>query len=79
MEEKFLVYENWRAEQKAVVHKSTCSYAYDSIEKITNVWLTNNNHPNDRWFGYFISFEDASKFAELLPNRSMKCCNFCIK
>lgn len=32
----FLVYENWRAENKAVVHKSTCKHANEGHDRNTN-------------------------------------------
>jgi len=75
---KFLVYENWRADNKAVVHRSDCGHASTGIERHTNQWLLNNNAPNDRWFGYFTTLEEATAFASLLPNRQLKLCSFCL-
>lgn len=74
----YLVYENWRAENKAVVHKSTCGFAKDGNQRHTNQWLLNNHSPNDRWFGYFVSLEDAIAFAALLPNRQFRLCSHCL-
>lgn len=78
LEDNYLVYENWRAERKAVVHKSNCVSANEGNIKITDNWLLNNNHPNDRWFGYFNSLEQAIAFASLLPNRPLKICKRCL-
>jgi len=81
MLDNFLVYENWRTEigGKAVVHKSNCGTAKEGNLKITNRWLMNNAHPNDRWFGYFQTLESAISFATLLPNRKLKICKKCLK
>ena len=78
MEEKFLVYENWRAENKAVVHKSECGHANEGHNKITNQWLSENHSPNDRWFGYFSTLNEAIAFATLIPNRNLKLCGHCL-
>lgn len=74
----FLVYENWRAETKAVVHKSNCGHAKEGHERHTNQWLINNHAPNDRWFGYFNTLEMAIAFASLIPNRHLKLCGHCL-
>ncbi len=79
MEEKFVVYENWQASHKAVVHKSICGHAEESNIRIENKWLKNNFAPNDRWFGYFNSLNQAVAFASLLPNRELKLCGHCLK
>jgi len=71
---KFLVYENWQATDKAVVHKSDCSYAQEG-----NIRLKDYCAPNDRWFGYFYSINEAIAFASLLPNRQLKLCGHCLK
>jgi hypothetical protein len=48
MEEKFVVYENWRVRpKKAVVHHSTCSFAnrdQNISEKIEDNCLINTHH-----------------------------------
>lgn len=76
---RFLVYENWRAKDKAVVHKSECKKADKGHIKITKSFLTNNHSPNDRWFGYFETLGEAVAFASLLPDRQMKLCSKCLK
>jgi len=78
MENYYVVYENWRASRKAVVHQAKCGYAKESHEKIQTKWIMNNKSQNDRWFGYFKSFEDANTFASLLPNRNLIHCKHCI-
>jgi hypothetical protein len=83
MEEKFVVYENWRVRpQKAVVHSSKCSHANreQSIDqKIEDNFLFNMHEPNDRWYGYFKSLNEAMAFGSLLPNRQLKLCGVCLK
>ncbi|WP_297982865.1 hypothetical protein [uncultured Chryseobacterium sp.] len=79
MSDKFLVYENWRADDKAVVHKETCGHAIDGNTRIENKWLSNNPATNDRWFGYFNTFEEAVAFAALLPKRQLRICSHCLK
>lgn len=76
--QKFLVYEHWTAEQKAVVHKSTCGHANEAHQRIEDQWLRNNHAPNDRWFGYFESLNEAISFAALLPNRQFRMCSHCL-
>ena len=76
--EKYLVYENWQAQHKAVVHKSSCGNANNGHERIQDSWLHNNNAPNDRWFGYFSTYNEALAFASLLPNRQLKICSTCL-
>ncbi|MBN8836374.1 MAG: hypothetical protein J0I09_03895 [Sphingobacteriia bacterium] len=75
----YLVYENWRAERKAVVHKSTCGHANEGHQRIEEQWLINHPSPNDRWFGYFENLESAVAFASLLPNRQLKMCGHCLQ
>lgn len=79
MEGKFLVYENWQAEKKALVHKSECSHIKDGHMKVTTQWLRANHSPNDRWFGYFSTLNEAIAFASLIPNRSIKLCGHCLR
>lgn len=78
MEGKFLIYENWRAENKAVLHKSECGHANEGHTKITNQWLRENPSSNDRWFGYFSTLNEAIAFGALIPNRSLKLCGHCL-
>ena len=71
----FLVYENWRATKKAVVHKSNCGHAKEAHRRIKD----EPSAPNDRWFGYFSSLHSAIAFASLLPDRQIKLCGICLK
>lgn len=70
----YLVYENWQADKKAVVHKNTCAFLKDGLER-----LQDYSAPNDRWFGYFNSLNEAIAFASLLPNRQLILCGHCLK
>lgn len=71
--EKYLVYENWQAARKAVVHKSSCGHA-----NVGNTRLNDHTAPNDRWFGYFETLSEAIAFAVLFPNRQFKMCGVCL-
>lgn len=73
--QNFVVYENWTAELKAVVHKISCGHV--RRDRISEQWLRTNQAPNDRWFGYFNTLKEAWDFASLLPNRSPKFCRCC--
>ena len=80
MEEKFVVYENWRVRpKKAMVHKASCGHANESHQRIEPNWLINNHDPNDRWFGYFNSLNEAIAFGALLPERQLKICRTCLR
>ena len=79
MENKFVVYENWQAERKAVVHYSKCGHAKEAEARIEDKWLKNNVAPNDRWFGYFNSLNEAIAFSALIPNRQLRLCGQCLK
>lgn len=70
----YIVYENWQADKKAVVHKGTCGYAKDGHSRL-NDYIA----PNDRWFGYFHSADSAIAFASLLPRRNLKLCGHCMQ
>ncbi|WP_394774837.1 hypothetical protein [Flavobacterium sp.] len=72
--DKYLVYENWRAERKAVVHKSTCGHAREGLDR-----LQDYTAPNDRWYGYFDKLTEAISFAALMPNRQLKICGVCLQ
>lgn len=82
MENKFVVYECWRAERKAVIHKASCGQTgkgNDVSLKIEDNWLMNMNEPNDRWFGFFDTLNEAMAFGALLPNRQLRLCGQCLK
>jgi hypothetical protein len=70
----YLVYENWQAERKAVVHKSNCGHANEGHNR-----LQDYTAPNDRWYGYFYTLNEAIAFATLLPNRQFKMCGTCLQ
>jgi hypothetical protein len=72
--DSYLVYENWQADKKVVVHKSTCGHAKEGNNR-----LQDYTAPNDRWFGYFKSAGQAIAFAALFPDRQMRLCSFCMK
>jgi hypothetical protein len=72
--ENYLVYENWQAERKAVVHKSSCGQANEGHNR-----LQDYTAPNDRWYGYFSTLNEAIAFAALLPSRQLKMCRFCLR
>lgn len=79
IENKYLVYENWQATKKVVVHNADCSYAKEGQVKHQRQWLRENHSPHDRWFGYFPTLNEAIAFAALLPDRTLKICGHCLK
>ena len=72
---KYLVYENWQASKKAVVHKSDCSRLKTGNERINE----KPNRKNDRWYGHFDSLNEAITLAILIPNREFRICEVCLK
>lgn len=72
--DKYFVYENWQAENKAVVHISSCGHSREGHNR-----LNDYTAPNDRWFGYFETLSEAITFASLLPNRQLKLCGHCLR
>jgi hypothetical protein len=70
----YLVYENWQADKKVVVHKNDCSYLKDGLDRLEDYTGT-----NDRWYGPFKSLNEAITFATLFPNRKLKLCKHCLE
>jgi len=56
----YWVYENWRAEQKAVIHRGNCGHCKDGRGCHDNP-LGNSN---GRWHGPFYTIEDAERAAQ---------------
>ena len=56
----YYVYENWTAENKAMIHKNTCGFCKDGRGCHKNP-LGNRN---GRWHGPFDSLEEAKRTAE---------------
>lgn len=77
-DEMYLVYENWQATKKAVVHKGSRGHANEGHQRHQRVWLRENHAPNDRWYGYFTNLNEAIAFASLLPDRQLKLCKTCL-
>jgi len=67
----FYVYENWRAEQKAVIHSGSCSSC--NYGKGVHPGASNDN---GRWYGPFYSFQDAYQCASE-TNRPIRSCKKC--
>ena len=76
----FWVYENWTAEQKAVIHKGSCGYCKEGRgcheHKLAN--------RNGKWHGPFYSLEEAKNAAKntgrpVRPCSSTLCMNSIIK
>ena len=56
---EYWIYENWTAESKAVIHRSTCGYCKDGKGCHSNTL----GKKNRRWLGAFNTLEDARKVA----------------
>lgn len=72
MSMRYLVYENHQAENKAVVHNENCGHSRTDR-------LNDYTAPNDRWFGFFNTENEAIAFASLFPNRQLKLCQICMQ
>lgn len=66
----FYVYENWRADDKTVVHCADCRYCNHG----KGIGTGTRGDDNGKWHGEFKTFDEAKKFA-LSLNREMN--NFC--
>lgn len=70
----FYVYENWRADDKAVVHRADCKFCNNG--KGTGRCISGN--VNGKWHGSFMREEDALRFANGLRRRTVRCCGICL-
>lgn len=71
----YYIYENWRAEKKAIIHKGDCPFCNDGKGTGRNTL----GEQNCRWHGAFSSYEEARKKAESLKNREVRDCKNCLK
>lgn len=71
----YYIYENWRAEKKAVIHKGTCKFCNEG--KGTGKTILGES--NGKWHGPYLNFEEAWEKANLLKDRDVRKCSFCIK
>lgn len=67
----FYVYENWTAEQKAVIHAGSCGYCRDGRGCHVNPL----GDRNGKWHGPFNTIEEAEEKARLTgrPVRKHRC------
>ena len=70
----FYIYENWVAENKAVIHRGECSFCNNGEGIHQNI----RGEKNGRWHGPFDSYEEAREVAESLRNREVRGCKFCL-
>ena len=71
----YYIYENWRAEKKAVIHKGICKFCNEG----KGTGKTTLGDSNGKWHGSYLKFEDAWEKANSLENREVRKCSFCIK
>lgn len=69
----YFVYENWRADNKAKIHKGSCSFC--NYGKGIHVQASSTN---GKWSKPFASLEEAMKYAKS-TGRKVSLCNFCQK
>lgn len=70
----YYVYENWRADDKAVVHRADCSFCNSGQGAHRNTM----GNANGRWWGAFDTFERARQKAESLGRRECRVCGICL-
>lgn len=70
----FWVYENWRAQSKAVVHTAECSRCRDG----QGTGKGTLGEQNGRWHGPFDSRDTAQKVAAATGRRAQEC-SFCMR
>lgn len=75
MIEVYCVYENYRAEDKAVVHKSSCAHCNGGKGIGTNT----KGIANGRWYTGFSTEDKALIFAKGLNRKNTKKCGHCCK
>ncbi len=74
----FWVYENWTHE-KAVVHKSECSYCQNGhgLHGTSGNGNDTSGNGNDKWHGPFVSKEAALNMAKKTGRKIKKFCGVC--
>jgi hypothetical protein len=68
----FWVYENWTADNKAVIHRGDCSFCNNGA----GVHKVKTDGRNGRWHGPFTTCNAALKAAQNLK-RAVRKCKFC--
>lgn len=71
----FYVYENWRADDKAVVHRADCSFCNSGKGTVRGTL----GDVNGKWHGPFESEEKALRYAESLHREKTGCCGICLR
>lgn len=69
----YYIYENWRAEKKAVIHNGSCGMCNNG----KGIHLSASNQ-NGKWHGPFGTFDSAIVVANGLQDRKTKFCKLCI-
>lgn len=65
----YWIYENWRAESKAVIHRASCGFCNDGQGFKPNPL----GDQNGKWHGPFSTFEEAERSAKI-TGRPVKYC-----
>lgn len=69
----FYIYENWRANDKTVIHKADCRYCNQG----KGIGIGTRGTENGKWYGEFKSFDEAQTFALTLHRNKNTFCSFC--
>ncbi len=68
----YWIYENWTAENKAKLHRGSCSFCNEGL----GIHDDKEEGRNGRWHGPFNTFSEARNYAQNL-NRTVSYCGFC--
>ncbi|MBO6176771.1 MAG: hypothetical protein J6O39_04445 [Treponema sp.] len=71
---EYYVYENWRATDKVVIHKASCSYCNNGRGCHKNIL----GNENGMWWGPLNTFEEAAEKARTLRRREVRKCKICL-
>ena len=69
---KCYIYENWRAEKKAKIHRADCSHC-----NYGNGQDKKKSDSNGRWHGPFDNYNDALNTALNMRDRDVSSCGIC--
>lgn len=69
---RYYIYENWQAEKKAKVHKSSCSHCQNG-----NGTHNSKTDVNGKWHGPYNTFIVALNKANSLGDRTVSSCQHC--
>lgn len=71
----FYIYENWVASDKAIIHYGTCQFCNHG----EGTGRGTLGDKNGRWWGPFVTYEEADKKAHTLNRKLVRPCHHCCK